>query len=316
MRLIDILIFDDVNLLDVAGPAQAFASAMLDGQCLYSTRFVSIDGAPVTSSCGLRMHADSTLTLNSDAMDLLIPGGQGVDAIMQLPLLHQVIGEWNKKLKGRRLISVCSGSLVLASAGVLDGLKATTHWTRSQQAVRQFPRVNWLIDELYVFEKDIFTSAGVTTGIDLTLALIQNDHGGQCALDVARELVVYMQRDGKQSQFAGVVDVQLQPSDTMSMLVQAIVENPEREWSVAQMAAFCHLTERTLTRRCHKHLNLSPKRFVEKVRVSKACEWISTGMPLGLVISRSGLSDKQQMNRAFKRQIGTSVSDYVERFSA
>lgn len=316
MRQIDILIFDDVNLLDVAGPAQAFASAMIEGECLYSTRFVTLDGAPVTSSCGLRMHADAALSLESNARDLLVPGGQGVDAVMQLSSLHQILKQWNKSAKGRRLISVCSGSLVLASAGVLDGLKATTHWTRSHQAVAQFPNVEWLVDELYVMEQDIFTSAGVTTGIDLSLALIQNDYGGQCALDVARELVVYMQRHGKQSQFAGVVDVQLKPSDELSLLIQAIVEHPERDWTVAQMAAFCHLTERTLTRRCHKHLKLSPKRFVEKVRVSKACEWISTGMPLALVLARSGLNDQQQMNRAFKRQIGTSVSEYVERFVA
>jgi transcriptional regulator GlxA family with amidase domain len=124
-----------------------------------------------------------------------------------------------------------------------------------------------------------------------------------------------MQKHGKQSQFAGLIDLQLQASDSLSMLVDAIVEYPERVWTVAQMTAFCNMTERTLTRRCHKYLNTSPKRFVEKIRVSKACEWMSTGILLGLVMSRSGLSDHQQMNRAFKRQLGTSVNEYVARFT-
>ncbi len=314
MREIDILLFDKVNLLDIAGPAQAFASAQLDGLPQYRTRFVSVDGHPVQSGCGLRLCADAVASIDSNAKDLIIPGGQGVDTLMQQADVLNLVRQWNND-SDRRLISVCSGALVLANAGVLNGRNATTHWSRNQQVQRQFPQVNWLIDKLYVRDQNVFTSAGVTTGIDLSLAVIQMDHGGQCALDVARELVVYMQRHGKQSQFAGLVDLQLQPSDSLAMLVDAIVEFPERMWSVEHMAEFCNLTQRTLTRRCHKHLNTSPKRFVEKVRVSKACEWISTGIPLGLVISRSGLTDQQQMNRAFKRQLGTSVNEYLGRFT-
>jgi transcriptional regulator GlxA family with amidase domain len=314
MREIDILLFDQVNLLDVAGPAQAFTTAQSQDAPLYQTRFVSVDGNSVQSCCGLRLCADAALLVESTAKDLIIPGGRGVDDIMQCGAIHGAVKAWNNS-KDRRLISVCSGALVLASAGVLNGLKATTHWSRTQQAQRQFPQVDWLIDKLFVRDQNVFTSAGVTTGIDLSLAVIQMDHGGQCALDVARELVVYMQRHGKQSQFAGLVDLQLQASDSLSTLVDAIVEYPERVWTVGQMAAFCNLTERTLIRRCHKNLNTSPKRFVEKIRVSKACEWMSTGIPLGLVISRSGLSDQQQMNRAFKRQLGTSVNEYLARFA-
>jgi transcriptional regulator GlxA family with amidase domain len=314
MREIDILLFDQVNLLDVAGPAQAFSTAQLDGSPLYRTRFVSVDGKAVQSSCGLRLCADAALSAASESKDLLIPGGEGVDEVMQCQATQGLVKEWNNS-NDRRLISVCSGALVLANAGVLNGLKATTHWSRSQQAQSEFPQVDWLIDKLYVCEKNVFTSAGVTTGIDLSLAVIKLDHGGQCALDVARELVVYMQRHGKQSQFAGMVELQLQASDSLSRLVDAIIEHPERLWNVEQMATFCNLTERTLIRRCHKHLKTSPKRFVEKIRVAKACEGMSTGVPLGVVISRSGLSDQQQMNRAFKRQLGTSVNDYLARFT-
>lgn len=314
MRQIDIFLFNDINLLDVAGPAQAFTSAEKNGESLYSTRFVSEDGEPVVSCCGLRMCVDAMASVKSNAHDLIIPGGKGVDALMQSSAIAHLLRTWRSS-SDKRVISVCSGSLVLANAGILNGLKATTHWSRSQQAQKQFPEVNWLIDELYVSDHQIYTSAGVTTGIDLSLAIIQQDHGGTCALNVARELVVYMQRQGNQSQFSGIVDLQLQPSNNLSLLVYAIVQHPERLWTVEYMAQFCNLTERTLTRRCHKYFHTSPKRFVEKVRVAKACEWIATGIPLGLVMSRSGLTDQQQINRAFKRQLDTSVSEYVGRFS-
>ena len=314
MRQIDILLFNNINLLDVAGPAQAFSSAEVSGEPVYNTRFVSEDGEPVVSCCGLRLCVDAIASKHSDAQDLLIPGGKGVDALMQSAGIAQLIRTWRSS-PDKRLISVCSGSLVLANAGVLDKLRATTHWSRTQQALQQFPQVEWLIDELYVSDQQVYTSAGVTTGIDLSLALIQEDCGGACALSVARELVVYMQRQGNQSQFSGIVDLQLQPHNTLSLLVDAIVQYPERLWTVEYMAQFCNLTERTLTRRCHKYFGTSPKRFVEKVRVSKACEWIATGVPLGLVISRSGLTDQQQINRAFKRQLDTSVNEYIGRFS-
>ena len=314
MRTIDILLFNNINLLDVAGPAQAFSSVELNGECPYNVRFVSEDGEPVLSCCGLRLCADAAASIDSDAQDLIIPGGKGVDELLQRPAILRLISTWNTSSE-KRLISVCSGSLVLAKSGILNGLNATTHWSRTQQAQQQFPDVNWLTDELYVNDHHIYTSAGVTTGIDLSLSIIQEDHGGACALDVARELVVYMQRQGNQSQFSGIVDLQLQPSNSLSQLVDAIVQHPERLWSVEQMAQYCSMTERTLTRHCHKHFKTSPKRFVEKLRVSKACEWLAAGMPQGLVMSRSGLTDQQQINRAFKRQLGTSFSEYIGRFS-
>ncbi len=314
MRKIDLLLFDNVNLLDVAGPAQAFSSAYDNGSALYETRFVSLDGNPVTACCGLRLGADATVSLNSDASDLLIPGGDGIDVAMQNDGLMQVLKQWTDR-PDRRLISVCSGALILANSGTLNNRRATTHWSRRTQAQQQFPDVNWAIDQLYVSDGNIHSSAGVSTGIDLSLAIIQNDHGGECALSVARELVVYMQRPGTQSQFAGIVDLQMRSNDAMSLLVNAVTEHPTRSWSVKHMAEFCNMTERTLTRRFRTQLQTSPKRFVEKTRVAKACELISAGLPLASVLSRCGLSDQQQMQRAFKRQLGTSVDHYVKRFT-
>lgn len=314
MREIDILLFNGINLLDVAGPTQAFTFAAANNVSFYNTRFVSMDGKPVRSCCGLRLMADGTASAQSNASDLIVPGGSGVDAIMADSALQQLLQTWTAAPE-RRLISVCSGALLLASSGVLNGRNATTHWSRTSQVQRLFPKVNWQTDQLYISDENIYTSAGVTTGIDLSLTIIQNDHGGACALRVARELVVYMQRRGGQSQFAGVVDLQLQKTDTLSTLVNAVIQHPARTWSVPHMAEFCNLTDRTLTRHFHKHLNTSPKRFVEKIRVNSACELISAGVPLPVVLPRCGLSE-QQMQRAFKRQLGTSVSDYMHQFGS
>lgn len=125
-----------------------------------------------------------------------------------------------------------------------------------------------------------------------------------------------MQRPGGQSQFSGIIDLQLKPTDSLSNLVDEIVQHPARPWTVNNMAEFCNLTERTLTRHFLKSLDTTPKRFVEKVRVNNACELLSAGLPLPVVLPRCGLNDQQQLQRAFKRQLGTSVNHYVQRFSA
>lgn len=315
MRTIDILLFNQINLLDVAGPAQAFSSAIRHDHKLYKTRFVSVDGNPVTSCCGLRLAADGIASAGSKAHDLIIPGGPGVDAMMDNKELAQLLTTWCNT-PDRRLISVCSGALLLAKSGVLDGRQATTHWGRSAQAQHRFPNVNWQIDKLYVTDGSIYTSAGVSTGIDLSLAIIQQDHNSDIALQVARELVVYMQRAGSQSQFSGVVDLQLKPTDSLTKLVNEIVQNPAQPWTVNTMADFCNLTERTLTRHFFRSLDTTPKRFVEKIRVNNACELLSAGLSLSVVPARCGLNDQQHMQRAFKRQLGTSVNDYVKRFTA
>lgn len=315
MRGVDILLFDDINLLDVAGPAQAFTSARDNKTRHYKTHFVSMDGKPVTSCCGLGLTATSIACPQSDALDLIIPGGVGVDAMLHRPDLIKLLSTWCDK-PDRRIMSICSGALLLANAGVLNGREATTHWSRSKQVQKQFPDVHWQTDKLYVTHDNILTSAGVSTGIDLSLAVIHADHGSECALAVARELVVYIHRQGGQSQFSGLIDLQLKPTDPLSHLVNEIIEQPARSWTIESMAEFCHLTERTLARHFHKYLDTTPKRFVEKTRVNKACELISAGLSLHAVPVRCGLGDQQKLQRAFKRQLGTSVNEFTQRFSA
>ena len=312
-RILDVLIFDDVNLLDVAGPVQAFDIAHHEERKVYRHRYVSLDGRTVCASCGLNLSADDRLSADSPADDLLIPGGDGVDALLADEVLLDIV---RKKANGpphMRLISICSGALVLAAAGVLNGQRATTHWSRENQT-RAFPDVVWDLDRISVSNERVFTSAGVTTGIDLALAIIRADCGNTVALNVARELVVQLRRTGGQSQYAMHLASQFTEDDRISQLVEAVVTRPDRDWSLDQLAEGAGLNSRTLSRRFRQHMNLSPGQFVERTRIDHARGLLADGLPLKTVAAKSGFGDVQRMRRAFQRRFGVSVADYASVF--
>ncbi len=312
-RHIDILLFDDLNILDVAGPVQAFSSANHAGPTRYHLRYVTLDGQGARSSCGLQMMADAALT-PGQGQDLLIPGGRGVDALLHQPALQQHLRTWHDAGPDRRVMSICSGALLLADAGLLTGRPATTHWSRTAQVHSQFPDVDWRMDDLYRIKDRIMTSAGVTSGIDLALEVIRRDHGATVALAVARELVVFLKRSGGQNQFADMLAAQFTPDTAVARLITALQERPGDAWTLDRMADTAGLTTRTLVRRFSDQTGLSPVKFLERYRVKRACDGLSAGLPMGQCITVSGFRDFQQMQRAFKRQMGTTVGRYAARF--
>ena len=311
-RKIDVLLFDDINLLDAAGPVQAFEAANTDGRARYRTRYVSLDGGPVRAGCGLRLVPDGTLCVAANGADLLIPGGAGVDALTGNPDLHEII---RKRAETQyRLISVCSGALVLAAAGVLNGLAATTHWSREEDT-RTYPEVNWDLDRINITQGRVFTSAGVTTGIDLALSIIQADCGPKVALAVARELVVQLRRTGGQSQYAFHLAGQFAKGEALSQLIEKVVATPHLDWSLDALADAAGMNARTLTRRFKRDTGETPAQFVEKVRVDHARGLLSGNMPLKQVAVDSGFGDLQRLRRAFQRQFGVQLSDYRNMFT-
>jgi transcriptional regulator GlxA family with amidase domain len=314
-RVIDVLLFDDVNLLDVAGPVQAFKEARLKTNSAYQIRFVAVESSIIKSSCGLQLVAPYALALDSAASDLLIPGGDGVDDLLGNQTLQQLIGGWHRARPNGRVISICSGAMLLADAGILDGRTATTHWSRELQAQQLFPTVNWSLDQIFTRDRDIQTSAGVTTGIDLALSLIKDDCGTKCALHVARELVVYLQRSGGQSQYAQILELQFSAEQTLATAIDKLIEQPVRNWTLESMADVVGLTPRTLTRKFNVSLNISPMKFLERLRVRLANDLLSAGMPAARVAMRVGFNDIQTMRRAYKRQLGTTLGEYMERFT-
>ena len=311
-RKIDIFLYDGVNLLDVSGPVQAFEAANLDGRTIYDMRFVSMGGKPVRASCGLKLSPDEVFGVEGVGNDLLIPGGVGID-----PLLDngKLLDLFKKYANGSgRIISICSGAMVLAAAGVLDGLQATTHWAREEQT-KEYPNVSWDLDRININQGKVFTSAGVTTGIDLALAIIQADCGPGAALAVARELIVQLRRTGGQSQYAFHLAGQFSGDDVLARLIERIVSQPQLEWSLETMADVAGMNTRTLTRRFKRDLDNTPAHFVEKVRVDHARGLLLEDMPLKRVAAESGFGDLQRMRRAFQRHFGVQVSEYRAMFA-
>ncbi len=314
VRRIDVLLFDGVNALDVAGPVQAFSEAGRDGARAYALRYVSEDGGPVRASCGLCLVPDAVLSAAGDADDLLVPGGNGVAAQLERSAVTDAIAVWNGARPDRRLIAVCSGSLLLAAAGVLDGRAATTHWSRAAFAAERFPRVRWRVDCIYIDGERVLTSAGVTAGIDLALAIVRRDRGAGAALAVGRELVVQMRRSGGQEQFSAALTAQHALEPALGRLVETIVADPARAWTLEAMAREGMTSARSLSRRFVASTGLSPMRFLERVRVDQARTALVDGAPLQTVAARFGFADVQRMRRAFVRQVGVTAADYARTF--
>lgn len=311
-RLLDVLIFEGVNLLDVAGPVQAFETAQFQSRKIYTHRYVSLDGNRVRASCGLSLCADHCLSASSDADDLLIPGG-GVDPLLENSDLLEIVAAKATKQGDGRLISICSGALILAAAGVLDGKVATTHWTR-ESATKRYGDIRWNLDRISTETGRIFTSAGVTTGIDLALAIIRKDCGNDAALEVARELVVQLRRTGGQSQYAMHLAGQFTSDDNLARVIEAVVAQPETDWSLDALARAAGMNQRTLSRKFKRHLAVSPVQFVERTRVDHARGLLCDGLPLQTVASKSGFGDLQRMRRAFKRRFGVNLEEYLSVF--
>jgi transcriptional regulator GlxA family with amidase domain len=315
-RLIDVLIFNGINILDLAGPVQAFDNVEKSNACHYRIRYVSIDGNPVRTSCGLILSAETKLSRKSRADDLLIPGGNGVDAYLSDLRLRGVICAWMKRAGDNRLMSVCSGALLLAAAGVLDGEPATCHWSRSKMAMHLFPEVRWDFDKIYTTSHRIYTSAGVTTGIDLALAIITKDCGAGAALRVAQELVVFMKRSGGQGQFSQSLKGQFELGGKISELVEAITCRPQKKWSLEVMADAVSMSGRTLSRKFLKSIGITPIQFVERTRIDLARNLIAADLSLKTVAVKSGFGDLQRMRRSFKKQLGVNILEYAARFGS
>ncbi len=312
-RGIDVLLFDNVNLLDVSGPVQAFDTAMVNGQKRYKIRYISIDGAPVRASCGLRLVADALLSDEIDSDDLLIPGGSGVNALIPNAMIREIIARHLDRQSDGRVISICSGALLLAAAGVLDGRAATTHWSRLEDT-KSYDRVLWDLDQICTAQDRVFTSAGVTTGIDLALSIIRADCGSSVALSVARELVVQLRRTGGQSQYAIHLAGQFTQDDALTKLIENVVSAPHLDWSLDALAEAAGMNPRTLSRHFKRDLQETPAQFVERVRVDHARGLLAENLPLKKVATASGFGDLQRMRRAFQRRFGIHVSDYINAF--
>ncbi|MBV8168468.1 MAG: helix-turn-helix domain-containing protein [Alphaproteobacteria bacterium] len=314
-RRIVVVAFEGAQLLDVAGPAQTFASAAEIVTGAYTIELVSPGGGLITSSAGLALQTQAIATLRGPIDTLVVVGGPGVrPALADRALLRRL-----RQLSGRarRTCSVCTGAFLLAGAGLLAGKRATTHWGYCKALQERHPDVRVEPDPIFVRDGDVWTSAGVTAGIDLALALVEVDFGHEVAMRVARRLVVFLKRPGGQSQFSAPLSAQLASDDGLDALHAWMTDHLGADLRVEHLAARAGMSPRTFARVYAQKLGTTPAKTVERLRVEAARRALEDGgAPIKLVAHRCGFGDEERMRRAFVRRLGVSPSDYRARFAS
>lgn len=304
--------------LDIVGPADAFAQAgQVDGaRVSYAVTLLGTEPGPITAASGVRMLPDRLIGEVSEPFDTLLVAGS--------PDYHEggrdlALLRWLAEMapRTRRVGSICNGAFLLAAAGLLDGRRATTHWQFAKQLSEMHPKARIEPDQIFVRDGNLYSSAGVTAGIDLVLALIEQDCGAAVSLAVARALVVFLRRPGGQSQFSVHLQAQLTEHTQLGQVLDYVLENLSTDLSVARLAVQASLSERSITRLFHDELRTSPARFVEVARVEAARSLLEAGpLTIQQIAHRCGFGSTDTMRRAFLRHLQTAPGDYRRRFQA
>ncbi|WP_332851312.1 GlxA family transcriptional regulator [Duganella sp. S19_KUP01_CR8] len=314
-----LLAYDDMNLLDLCGPLQALATASKrhtgKGPALYETIVASADGGMITTSAGLPVMTVAIATLDGLAIDTLIaPGGcKGQEYYAPPALVNWIV---RQAPLVRRLCSVCTGAFLLAAAGQLDGRRATTHWEWAGRLQSQHPGIDIDADKIFIQDGSVWTSAGVSAGIDLTLALIEEDYGHHVAIETARQLVMFIKRTGGQSQFSVPLAAQAHEGGRFDDLHAWVAANLHDNLTVDRLAEKAGMTPRTFDRTYASQMGRTPARMVEAMRLEAACRALEkTMLPLKTIAANTGYMEEQNLRRVFQRQLGVSPSQYRSRFS-
>jgi transcriptional regulator GlxA family with amidase domain len=310
-HLVAVVVFDGVKLLDVAGPAEVFAEANRFGAS-YRLVVASVDGADVTTSIGTRFAVTARIDDIEKADTALISGG---DELVGRPIEPTLVAAVARlRSCSRRIASICTGSFILAGAGVLTGRRATTHWRHAGLLARAYPEVSVEPDAIFVRDGDVYTSAGVSAGIDLALALVETDHGADLVREVARSLVVFLKRSGGQSQFSAAVEARPPTRSALRAVTDAIAADPAGDRSVKALARQASLSERQLTRLFHTELGTTPARYVEAIRIDAARAALDAGSSVADAAAIAGFGSAETLRRVFTTELGVSPKAYRDRF--
>ncbi|MDP2126067.1 MAG: DJ-1/PfpI family protein [Pseudohongiella sp.] len=318
-RKIAIIGFEGVQALDMIGPMEVFGKANehlhTQDNC-YEIILASPDGGHVHSSAGL-LIANTIAVANLPAdLDTIVVAG-GTEAGLRKAALETRLLPWlQKRLESTgRIASVCTGAFILAAAGLLDGKRATTHWASCALLQEMWPVIQVDADAIFTTDHPIYTSAGVSTGIDLCLALIEADVGSAIALAVARDLVLFMRRPGSQAQFSPMLKAQTFASSVFSKLLAGIAADPCADLSVPALAERAGMCERTFVRRFRNETGTSPAQFVKRVRLDNAKVLLETSeLSLARIADRSGFNSMDSLHRLFIKHLGVTPAAYRQRF--
>jgi transcriptional regulator GlxA family with amidase domain len=314
IRRVLVLAVEGTESLDILGPVEVFDYADREVPGSYRIHVVgpTTDGQ-ITMSNGLRLGVGPLPEPPPRHDTLLVAGGEGARRATADPAIVDWISRASRR--ARRTTSVCTGSYLLAAAGLLDGRRATTHWGFCAGLAERYPRVEVDPDPVWVRDGDIWTSAGVTAGIDLALALVEDDLGAEVALAVARQLVVFLKRPGGQSQFSGALAAQQATRPALRELQAWIAGHLTDDLSVAALAARASLSERSFARAFRAEIGQTPAAYVETLRVERARALLEDGAEsLEAVTRATGFTSPEVLRRAFHRRVGVSPAAYRERF--
>lgn len=320
LRRIGLLMFDDCDVLDFSGPAAVFHSAArhlirsrATEEFLYKIEPLSIDGGLIRTMQGIEVDTRLAPTLERGQLDTLIVTGGALDNDTCDPRLIDWIKRNHRQV--RRVTSVCCGAFMLAGAGLLDGRRATTHWEDCLKLQQAFPAIDVQPDLIYVRDGNVWTAAGITAGIDMALALVEEDYGHALTLMVARNLVVFLKRSGGQSQFSAPLQSQ-SVEGPLGALLEWIVDNPAEDLRAERLAERAHMGLRNFYRTFEAATGTSPANWVEMARLETAKRYLEEGSEsIEPICYKSGFRNYEQMRKAFARRIGVSPTQYRARFA-
>jgi transcriptional regulator GlxA family with amidase domain len=323
-RLICFLAYNDVNGLDIVGPLEAFSQATRfcraqTGHVPYKLIVRSAAGGTIETSAGLELMAPRLPAPRTHTIDtFIVPGGRPATRGETDDRSNDLIA-WIKAAasRSRRVCSVCTGAFLLAAAGLLANRRATTHWSAASLLAKRYPDVAVDADRIFIQDGPVWTSAGIAAGIDLALALIEDDLGHDVAMETAKRLVIFLRRQGGQAQFSTALAAQSAAGDRFAKLHAWIADHLDDDLRVERLAAVARMSPRTFARAYLASVGATPAKMVERLRIEAACRALET-TPLSLkeIAAAVGFGDEQNLRRAFLRRRGVAPLDYRARFAS
>lgn len=311
-----ILTVPSVQMLDVAGPMDVFseANAQLRDPNAYQMKIVGMSPEPVRALNGTRFLPDMTIDSSLEGFDtLMVAGAPGIREYESHPALIEWVAREARHV--RRIGSVCTGALILAHAGVLNGRRATTHWNFAGRLAATFPEIKVEANTIFVKDGPVYSCAGVTASVDLALAMVEEDHGRSIALRIAKQLILFLKRPGGQSQFSVHLETQVAEIGPIRDIHEWILDNIAGDLSIEALAARAGMSSRNFARLFKRETDMTPGDYVEATRVEVARRMIEEGsIPLKRVASLCGFTDQNGLRRAFMRRIDVTPVEYREQF--
>lgn len=325
-RQIAMLVYSDCLLIDAVGPMEVFTFAntalqlmgrISPSESVYTLSIIAEQSGPVKTSSGMRIVADKGYADVNDGIDTLMIAGASHDSYLDRAIKNALMQNWLIYMmpKVRRMVSICTGALILAEAGLLNGRKATTHWMYCDQLALMYQNIQVEPDKIFVRDGNVYTSGGVTAGIDLALSLVEEDWGWEVASLAARGMLIFMRRSGGQSQFSSYIFNQAKSRKDFRELQAWIVSNCEADLSVERLSQHMNMSPRNFSRLFFQEVGTTPAKFVERIRLEAARNMmIQTDQSVESVAIKCGFNTSEQMRRSFQRILKTTPQDYRGKF--